>query len=427
VRDIALALIIAGLMLLALKRPWIGALAWVWVSSMSPHRMAFGFMVEAPVAQVVALALLAGLLFSKEHKSFPNAVPIKLMIVFTAWMCIGFPFSIVDSKENYYQLEKVLKIMVLNLVILVPLYTRKHVDYLIATVAASIGFFGVKGGVFALMTGGAYQVRGGGGFIEPNNELALALIMVIPLILYFALSAKRRWLQYGLFGVIFLTSVAAVSSQSRGALVAILAMWAAFLIRSTNRWRVFVPTLLTAIFIAAFMPDTWWTRMGTIATFETDGSALGRINAWQVSWNVATHHFFGGGFYLEDQSVFNRFAPDPTFIAVAHSIYFQILGHHGFVGLAIYLLMWFFTLRTCSWVYRNSSSAEDKQLARMAEISLVGFATGGAFLSLAYYDAPYYIMIAMVILRYKVMQNKPAVSAAAGSAQRSAPVPGRLN
>lgn len=423
-RDIALALVLAVLIVMALKRPWIGALAWVWVSSMSPHQMAYGFMLHAPVAQMVALALLCGLLFSKDHKSFPDALPIKLMITFTVWMCITFPFSIVSSSENYDQLEKVLKIMLLNLIIIIPLHTRKHVDYLLATVAASIGFFGVKGGVFSLATGGVHQVRGGGGFIEPNNELALALIMTIPLILYFALSAERRAVRYALFGAIFLSSVAAVSSQSRGALVAILAMWVAFMFRSTNRLRIFLPTVLTAVFIAAFMPESWWERMQTISTYDEDASALGRLNAWQVAWNVATHHFFGGGFYLEDPSVFNQFAPNPGFIAVAHSIYFQVLGHHGFVGLAIYLSMWFVTLRTCSWIYKNSTSMADKQLARMAEISLVGFATGGAFLSLAYYDAPYYIMIALVILRYKVMQNKPMTGVSKHSARPAAALPG---
>ena len=46
--------------------------------------------------------------------------------------------------------------------------------------ALSIGFFGVKGGIFTVVGGGENMVWGPpGSFIEGNNELALALIMVL--------------------------------------------------------------------------------------------------------------------------------------------------------------------------------------------------------------------------------------------------------
>jgi hypothetical protein len=37
-------------------------------------------------------------------------------------------------------------------------------------------------------------------------------------------------------------------------------------------------------------------------------------------------------------------------------------------------------------------------LATMIQVSMIGFATGGAFLSLLYYDVPYYLMAAMVVV-----------------------------
>ena len=51
----------------------------------------------------------------------------------------------------------------------------------------------------------------------------------------------------------------------------------------------------------------------------------------------------------------------------------------------------------------------------MCEVSLVGFAVGGAFLNLAYFDGPYYMMAALVVIRYKVYNNDRAQAQAAAS------------
>jgi hypothetical protein len=49
----------------------------------------------------------------------------------------------------------------------------------------------------------------------------------------------------------------------------------------------------------------------------------------------------------------------------------------------------------------------------MIQVSLVGFAVGGAFLSLVYYDVPYYLMLAMVATAVLVEQARAAQTATA--------------
>jgi len=213
--------------------------------------------------------------------------------------------------------------------------------------------------------------------------------------------------------------IAALGSQSRGGLLGVLGMCFAFLARSQRRMRFVLPIIGLAVFVIAFMPESWWERMHTIRNYEEDQSAMGRINAWTLAWNVATHNFFGGGFYLESPEVFGAYAPDPSFIAVAHSIYFQVLGQHGFVGLALFVALWVSAWRCCRWIARNSDSAADQTLARMIEISFAGYAVGGAFLNLAYFDGPYYLMAALVIVRYKILNNQPASVRAPAPADRA--------
>ena len=103
--------------------------------------------------------------------------------------------------------------------------------------------------------------------------------------------------------------------------------------------------------------------------------------------------------------MFARYAPDPCDLHAAHSIYFQILGEHGFVGLGIFLLFWALTWRTATWVIKNAGAVDMPwagRLASMVQVSLAGYFVGGAFLSLAYFDLPYDLMVIVVLCRVLV-------------------------
>ena len=411
-RDIVVSLALLVLVPLSAFHPWIGAMSWTWISLMSPHRLAYGFMYDMPAAMLVGGATLLGMVFSRDPKRLPAAAPLFWLAAFGLWMVVTLFFSIDPGPYNVNQLDKVLKIYFMTFVVVTVIHTRRQVDILVAVSALSIAFYGIKGGIFTLLTGGSDRIFGPDGFVAGNNEIGLALVMTIPLLYYTLMQATGKWTRRGLWAAMVLCAISALATYSRGALLAICAMTAMFIIRSPVRKNLVLPILAMLIFTFAFMPDKWWDRMGTIGEYQEDESAMGRINAWTVAWRVATTHFFGGGFSLETPEIFARFAPNPNFIAVAHSIYFQVLGQHGFVGLLLFVCFWFSTVRTARWLYKYSTAESDRLLARMVEVSLVGYATGGAFLNLAYFDGPYYLMAALVVVRYKLMNNRrPTIAA----------------
>jgi probable O-glycosylation ligase (exosortase A-associated) len=170
-----------------------------------------------------------------------------------------------------------------------------------------------------------------------------------------------------------------------------------------------------------FMPEQWTARMDTIAEYQSDGSAMGRINAWHMAFNLACDRFFGGGFSMYEPVTFAMYAPDPSGVHAAHSIYFQVLGEHGFIGLALYLMLGLLTWRNAAWTVRHSRDRADLQwatsLAAMIQASLIGFAVGGAFLSLLYWDVPYYMMVAIMATR-AIVQRHIAAAPAPVSARR---------
>jgi probable O-glycosylation ligase (exosortase A-associated) len=150
-----------------------------------------------------------------------------------------------------------------------------------------------------------------------------------------------------------------------------------------------------------WMPDSWTNRMETIQTYEQDGSAMGRISAWKFAWHLALNRpIVGGGFEAFTPELFRIYAPTPDIVQGPHSIYFEVLGEHGFVGLALFLTLWYVAFRRAGRVVKlvdsRGTGAHDLQWARelcaMLQVSLVGYAVGGAFLGLAYFDLPYHIL-----------------------------------
>jgi probable O-glycosylation ligase (exosortase A-associated) len=163
--------------------------------------------------------------------------------------------------------------------------------------------------------------------------------------------------------------------------------------------------------------------MDTINEYQADASAMGRINAWKMAFNLANDRpLVGGGFQIWNGMTFARYAPDPDDPHAAHSIYFQALGEHGWVGLILYVSLGVLTWRKGSWIIRKTARLPDMKwaahLATMIQVSLIGFAVGGAFLSLVYYDVPYYLMMAMVSTA--VLVEKALAEQTVNAKQRSA-------
>ena len=87
-----------------------------------------------------------------------------------------------------------------------------------------------------------------------------------------------------------------------------------------------------------------------------------------------------------------------------------MLGEHGFCGL-VSVTLWLLVWRRATTVAKAASKVPDLAdsiplLMSMTQVSLIGYAVGGAFLSLAYLDLPLYLM-AYVLLR-RTSSSAPA-------------------
>lgn len=402
-RDLLIIFIFLVAAIMALKRPWIGVMLWTWLSLMNPHRYGWSFAYSAPLAMISALATLVGLLFTTERQSPFKGTPVWILSVFAMWMTTSWLMG-VDPSGDYALWDKVIKIYFMTFIALVLLHNKYHIIAFAGVTVGSLAILGVKGGIFTVLHGGSYRVQGPpDSFIGGNNEFALALITIIPLLHFLQLQVQRKWSRHALSLTMLLCTASALGSHSRGALLAIIAMGAMFWWRSQRKGTMSLLILIVLLSLVPMMPEQWFIRMETIETYQEDASAMGRINAWIVGWEVAKTHFFGAGMSYLHPEFFFAYGTYETETRAAHSIYFQILGNHGFVGLGLFLLFWFSTYRTAGWLRKQARTIPEAKwaadLGAMVQVGLIGFLTGGAFLSLAYFDLPYNMMVMVVLAR----------------------------
>jgi probable O-glycosylation ligase (exosortase A-associated) len=417
-RDILVTLIVFGSLPVILARPWIGVLMWSWLGYMNPHRLSWSFAFDFPFAQVVAIATLLGFLFTTDRRFCWNTTTIA-WVLFCVWFTITTVFAL-DQEGGWQGWDRMIKVQLFAFLTVILIHGRERIMALVWVVALSLGFFGLKGGLFVFRTSGEHLVWGPpGSFIEDNNALALALIMTVPLLWFLVLESKQRWLRWLLGGMIVLTCAAVLGSNSRGAALAGAGMVGLMWLKSSHRLRLGVAMLAVLPMLLYFMPSTYFDRLETIASYEEDNSAMGRIRAWQVAMQIAAQRPIGGGFNSIIEENYRRYAPEvarevdekaPGHFSEAHSIYFKVLGDHGIVGLILFLVIGISTYRAAGRLvteHRDQpGTAWAAGLAAMIQVSLVGYAVGGAFLGLSYFDM-FYCLVALVVGLQITLRDAP--------------------
>ncbi len=161
-RDLLIAFIVFGSLPFILRRPFMGILMLAWLGYMNPHRLCYGFMYDMPVVQIVAITTLIGMLASQGAKRMVWSREVAVLLMFVAWM------GLTTIQAPYFDLAtvqyvKVIKIQILTFMTLLMLTSRERVHLFIWVIVLSIGFYGVKGGIFTVVHGGVYRVQGPAG------------------------------------------------------------------------------------------------------------------------------------------------------------------------------------------------------------------------------------------------------------------------
>lgn len=427
-RDLVIMLIFFSTIPYVVYRPYVGILVWSWIGYMNPHRLSYGGPAYSfPFAVVIGVLTIALAFFSpKVKKRFPITPVTIFLILFILWM-LPTTFFALEPTLAKNEFIRTLKIQAVVFLTLMLMDSKKKLDALVWVIAVSIGFYGYKGGIFAIATGGSSPVLGPkDSFITGNNEIALALVMILPFILYLIMELKRKmekipltadlgffrgrkflkYVRWCLMKAFFLCSVAVLFTYSRGGFICLMLCFFFMILRSKRR-KLYLGLAAVALVIGAMnVPQKLIDRMDSIGNYEEDESMQGRYDSWWFATYLALDRpLVGGGFRTFTQRQQDKYYPVDK-ARDAHSIYFEVLGEQGFVGLFFYLMFNTLGLLTGfkikSAVKGNDELEWARDLASMMQISLVCFAVGGLAKGMAYWDLPYHIVAILVLTRVVV-------------------------
>lgn len=432
-RDYFLLVIVIGLVPVILKRPWIGVLAWFWVGLMAPHGLTWGFMRTFPLAMIFGLATLVALFFAKERRPLPSTSEIVLMFVFVAYVTMTSALAINPDAWGFWW--HFMKILLITFVTPVLIFGQRRILLLLLVITLSLAFYGFKGGLFAISTGGNYMVLGPpGSYLAGNTYIGLAMIMVLPLVLVSARLFYNRWAEIGvpllerfsrpigwaLYATFWLSCLAILATQSRGALLGLLAIVPFLYLRMRGKLVMAGLAFLAVVVVGVTAPDRLVERWKTIENYEQDTSAMQRIQSWGANWNMALERpltgmgFRNAGMGYDWWIGYAEFEGTWDHVLSPHSIYFGLLGQHGFGGLLVFLLLIGSTLLTLNRIRKTAKQRPGQiwlsEYAWALQVAIFGYLIAGAFLDVAYFSL-LYAFIALAIVMRRELDEAPATQA----------------
>ena len=360
-RDLALIGFLAALLALGLRRPFLFALAYIYIDTVSPQRLSYYLLNSVPLSMIVAaLAMGSWLIFDrKDGFRFTVRQGLILLLLGYAFFTTANADFPVDAREKWDWASKALAFAIF---LPFTLRTRLRIEAVILFLVLSASSIIIVGGIKTVVSGGGYgllnlMVDNNSGLYE-SSTISMVAIAIIPLILWlarFGTVFPPDW-RVKLFAgaLIFACLLMPIGTEARTGLVCV-AVLGVLMLRDVKRRFLYLggAALLTMAAIP-FLPASFTGRMSTIQTYQEDQSAGVRLAVWTWTWNYARENPLGGGFgayrqnRIDVRTVDSREAGEVRIVTARneiqqgrayHSSYFEMLGEQGFPGTILFLLI----------------------------------------------------------------------------------------
>ncbi|WP_041323972.1 O-antigen ligase family protein [Saccharophagus degradans] len=253
--------------------------------------------------------------------------------------------------------------------------------------------------------------KGSGDFLADENDAALGVAMVLPIILYFSywpnITPKHKFLLKTLF---LIACVAIIATRSRGGLLGLVSAAGMLWLFSKSKLKILFTgsllVLLAGSILLSYLPEGYLEDVQGISD-PNDSTRSERIETWEISWimfkdnpiwgvgagnfpwNVNSYQDQASWWYPDARSLHGR---------QTHSLYFQLLADLALVGMLIYIT---FIITTASRLFKTQRSIFKSQnpdpnliglglMCKALYISIFPFLVSGAFISVGYY--PHIVM-----------------------------------
>lgn len=404
-----------GLLPMVIMSPFIGTIVYKWMEYLPPNMTYEVYLLPDRLSFFIgAFTFLFWLLREKKDLPRPPWL-ILVLIVYFVWINVTTYFALVPIAA-YVQWDRTVKVIGFAVLTGLMLRNRARIEAAVWIQVLCVGYFAIPGAIKTVVSGGGGTTVVGEPltFIEDRVPFAVLLAMIAPLALFLAkhmtLLPASRWLKRALQGVAASCFIAMVGTYARTALFSGGAALLMLTIKSRRKLPAVVAACAVLLFCLEIAPATWFERMDTTATYQSDPSAELRIASWEWSWNMVSQHpVLGGGFGVFE---LNKVLPDGGWLE-AHNIFFEEMAEHGFVGFGLFCWLILAAYHSCSVVARRTRQRADldwaADLARMLQAGLLAFVAGGMFVSIAS-DPFLYDLVALSIGLRSLVEREIAKS-----------------
>jgi putative inorganic carbon (HCO3(-)) transporter len=418
-RDAMFLAAVIAIIPMALSRPYICIAFWAYVSLLDPNSFLYNIGAVVPYTKVAAGLTPLSLLISREKKAFHCDRTTALVLIFLAIAALSQITSLTDGSLGWDILDKLWKIVALNLLVVCCMRSRLRIHLLLLTICIGVGFNGTGEALKYLLSGGGHKIEGIPSWGD-NNQIALIVLMTLPILAYIREVSEARLLRLGALAGIILFVVCVIATASRGGLIGLLILALAGIATTRHKVRYLAAMLIAGMVLVQTVPESWTQRMNTIHSADQDGSFMGRVVVWKLSMLIALDRpLLGGGLHaVQAQNVWDAYVPSfgkLSFIPTdepdvrphaAHSIYFEVLGDTGILGLLVFLGIIASCVLTGFQIKAAAQGRPDLEWAARLVIalhlSLLTFLIAGAALSAAYHDLVFIVFALFSAVRATV-------------------------
>ena len=410
-RDLAFVAFIAGLLALGFKRPFLFVLAYVYVDTVSPHRLSYFLLNSVPLSMIVACLAAAGwMLFDRktDFRITGRQALILLLLVYTGITTWNAALP-VPAAEKWDWAWKALAFAVF---LPFTLRTRLRIEALVLFLVLSAATIIIVGGIKTVLAGGGYgvlnlMVSSNSGLYE-SSTISTVAIGLIPMILWLARYGTifpPDWrVKVFAAALVFACLLIPIGTEARTGLVCI-AVLAVLMLRDIKRRFLYIATAgLLGLAAIPFLPQSFTNRMETIQGYQADESANTRLAVWGWTLLYVQDHPFGGGFEayrqnrIQVRTVNERSLGDIEMVSTRtqadegrawHSAYFEMLGEQGWPGLFLWLTIHIVSLARMERLRRryrgrDGDDAWVSPLATALQHFQLIYLVGGLFVGVAF-------------------------------------------
>jgi probable O-glycosylation ligase (exosortase A-associated) len=414
VRDLVLGIVLPLSLLWGLTAPMRGLIALNWICFMRPWTFSWGMWRSMPFFQLsLIVAFVSVFIRGKLVFRFPPILVLHL--AFHGWILLANQFGYKPKQSWDFYMGYMVTLPVVSVFLFAAIRDLKTWKWVFFTAAGSLCLVAAKVGASSAAKGGAHITSQIDGFVGDNNVLGLTVCLAVAC-MFGLRKVIGKWVRFVFWPFITAAFLCIIFTKSRGAFLSmsIILLISTAASRNPVRNTVFLALFAWLGYLA--VPATYFDRLDTFENIEEDNSAMDRIYFWGLSWNQAVEHpLLGIG--LDNHMDYNEevtpAAVDGRKNHVAHSVYFQILAETGFVGLAMYLSIIFWTLGMLHKTYRSTRKLHERHpdldwvspVAFWMRNGFAGYIFGSAFLNMLPIDFPWYFIWYSHIFPYVIAKE----------------------